>query len=76
MAADEELYLNGEQVFEKRKIVASYHDRNPLTCWQDSKLLLHLAALTHDFVITATQVATARLDCSMQLCEDSCCFNA
>jgi hypothetical protein len=31
MAADELLNFHGKQVFEKTKIAASYHDRNPLT---------------------------------------------
>ena len=58
----------------KEKLLLSYHDRNPLTCWQDSKHFFHLATLAHDLVIAATQVATARLDCSMHYCEDSCCL--
>jgi hypothetical protein len=37
MAADELQNFNGKRVFEKAKIAASYHDRNPLTFWQDSK---------------------------------------
>jgi hypothetical protein len=37
MAADELLKFNGKRVFEKTKIAAIYHDRSPLTWWQDSK---------------------------------------
>jgi hypothetical protein len=40
MAADELLNFHGKQVFEKTKIAASYHERNPLTWWQDSKHFL------------------------------------
>jgi hypothetical protein len=37
MAADEVMNSNGMQIFEKRKIAASYHDWKPLIWWQDSK---------------------------------------
>jgi hypothetical protein len=74
VAADEELYLNGNWVFKKRKIAVSYHDSNPLTCWQDSKHSFHFASLAHDLVIAATRISTARLSYSIHLCEDSYCL--
>ena len=70
MAADEELYLNGKRVFEKRKLTLGHHDRNPLAYWQNSKhFFQQLASLAHDWVIEATQVATARFNYSLHLCD-------